>query len=382
MAKMSSEPTSRLLTETQRRLVGWALGFGAFIAIVGLSAATLLLLARLVSHSSGVLWPLATAGILALILRPAVNGCERRFHFSRFGSVLLLYGAFLLLLFALLIIIVPPLVEQALDFISFLPTFWANAVHYTERHYPAWIEFAQRQLANPAIKHVADTLAAESKTFLAHALPSLKAAGSGLLALGAFATQAALVPIYLFFFLLSRGEPTAQLGEHLPFLSPRAREDVVFLVHEFISIVVSFFRGQLLIGLIMGVLLAAGYSLVGLKFGLFLGLAIGVLNVVPYLGTIMGIAVTLPLAFFQPGGSWVLVGLVLLVKIVVQNIEGWFLTPKIMGDRTGLHPVVIIVAVFFWGTALNGILGMVLAIPLTAFFATVWRLAKRRYFSA
>ena len=102
----------------------------------------------------------------------------------------------------------------------------------------------------------------------------------------------------------------------------------------------------------------------------------------PYLGSITGLAVTLPLAFLQPGGGWRLVGLVLLVKIVVQAVEGWVLTPKIMGDRTGLHPVTIIVAIFFWGTAFDGVLGMLLAIPLTAFFVTAWRLAKQKYFSA
>jgi len=70
------------------------------------------------------------------------------------------------------------------------------------------------------------------------------------------------------------------------------------------------------------------------------------------------------------------------VKVVVQAIEAWLLTPRIMGHRTGLHPVVIIVAIFFWGTALGGVLGMVLAVPLTAFFVTTWRLLKRKYFTA
>ena len=106
------------------------------------------------------------------------------------------------------------------------------------------------------------------------------------------------------------------------------------------------------------------------------------LNIIPYLGTIIGLAIALPLAFFQPGGGWQLVGLVLLVKAVVQCVESWVLTPKIMGHHTGLHPVAIIVAVFFWGTAFEGILGMLLAIPLTAFFVTAWRLAKRNYFAA
>jgi predicted PurR-regulated permease PerM len=85
------------------------------------------------------------------------------------------------------------------------------------------------------------------------------------------------------------------------------------------------------------------------------------------------------LAFFQEGGGILKVVWVLVVFSVVQAIEGYLLTPRIMGDRTGLHPVAIIVAVFFWGTALSGILGMVLAIPLTAFLVVFWRLAKERY---
>ena len=171
-----------------------------------------------------------------------------------------------------------------------------------------------------------------------------------------------------------------RLGAHLPFLGPDLREDVLFLLHEFVAIVESFFRGQLIIGLIMGVLLAIGFSVIGLNFGLFIGLALGVLNIVPYLGTILGLAGALPLAFLHDGGGWTLVGLVLLVKVIVQAIEGWFLTPKIMGERTGLHPVAIMVAIFFWGTAFGGVLGMLLAIPLTAFFVTAWRLARRKYF--
>ena len=86
----------------------------------------------------------------------------------------------------------------------------------------------------------------------------------------------------------------------------------------------------------------------------------------------------LPVAMFQGGGGPSLVGLVLLVFVAVQLIEGYVLTPRIMGEATGLHPLVIIIAIFFWGSALGGILGMVFAIPLTAFGVVAWRLLKRR----
>jgi predicted PurR-regulated permease PerM len=154
---------------------------------------------------------------------------------------------------------------------------------------------------------------------------------------------------------------------------------VVYLIREFVNIVVAFFRGQLVIAFLQGVLYAIGFSAIGLRYGFVLGLVLGLLNVIPYLGSMIGLGVGLPLGYFQDGGGWPLAVGVLVVFTVVQLIEGYLLTPKIMGDRTGLHPLVIIVAVFFWGSALQGILGMILAIPLTAFLVVFWRLAKDKY---
>ncbi len=374
-------PDARLLTDGQRKLVGFATALFALLATGALLTFVFWALAWVVGRFSGVLWPLAIAVILALILRPAVDLLERRLRMRRLGAVILLYGLFLLAAGGLALLVVPPLVQQLLDFVSYLPSFWQRVVAYVQAHYPAWVALVRRYEDNAAVRNALQAVTAEFEGLLGQALPSLRAAGAGVWALLSFAIGLAIIPIYLFCFLLSRGEPTSKLGGHLPFLSPGVREDVVFLAREFVGIVVSFFRGQLLVGLIMGVLLAAGFSLIGLRFGLCLGLAIGVLNIVPYFGTIVGLIVVLPLAFFQPDGGWALVGLALLVKIAVQAIEGWFLTPNIMGHRTGLHPVVIIVAIFFWGTALGGVLGMVLAVPLTAFFVTTWRLLKRKYFA-
>ncbi|MCA1742568.1 MAG: AI-2E family transporter, partial [Desulfovibrionales bacterium] len=143
--------------------------------------------------------------------------------------------------------------------------------------------------------------------------------------------------------------------------------------------IVAFFRGQILIGLIMGVLMAAGFSLVSLKFGAFLGLLIGILNIIPYLGSILGLLAVLPLAYMQDGGGLMLLLMVLGIFAAVQLVESYLLTPKIMGRSTGLHPLTIIIAILFWGKALGGILGMILAIPLTAFFVVAWRLIRKKY---
>ncbi len=377
---MPAEPSSPFLNPGQRRIVGSALTLLAFLGSVALLILAFIVVGRILAFFSSVLWPLAAAGVLALILRPLVRVIERRFRGRRLTAVILLYGVVVLLVGGALILLVPPLVSQVIDFIAYLPTLWERVSTFVQEHYPQWIELAKKQLANPSVRKMADGLASESKALFGAAIPSVRAAFGGVLDVFAFVTHLAIIPVYLFFFLLMRGEPTGDLGRHLPFLKPGVRSDVVFLASEFIAIIEAFFRGQLLIAACMGVLLSIGFSVIGLKFGLFIGLALGLLNIVPYLGTILGLAIALPLAFFQPGGGWQMIGLVLLVKALVQCVESWFLTPKIMGEQTGLHPVAIIVAIFFWGTAFNGVLGMLLAVPLTAFFVTAWRLAKRKYF--
>ncbi len=214
----------------------------------------------------------------------------------------------------------------------------------------------------------------------------LKSAWLGLMGIFTKMTYLAVIPIYLFYFLSSNRNLLEDLEKELRFISASVREDIIFLVREFVGILVAFFRGQLLIGLLMGVGYAIGFSLSGLKFGITLGLLFGLLNIVPYLGSIVGVIVTLLVAYLQPdgiaeSGQWNLLFGCGLSFALVQLLESYYLTPKIMGQQTGLHPVVVIVSIFFWGTALGGILGMIFGIPLTAFFIIAWRLLCRKYFN-
>ena len=187
-----------------------------------------------------------------------------------------------------------------------------------------------------------------------------------------------IAPVYFAYFL-TRSSLTLNTKTVLPFMKSETRSDVVYLVQEFVTILVAFFRGQLIIAALQGLLFAAGFSLVGLHYGFVIGLVLGLLNIIPYLGSIIGLVIAIPVALFQTDGGLTTCLLTLLVFMAVQQFEAWFLTPKIMGKRTGLHFMAIIVAIFFWGTALGGILGVVLAIPLTAFLASLWRLAREKY---
>lgn len=371
-----------LLSPAQRKLVGFALAFAAIFGICALTAASVMTIGRFFRIFSSAIWPIATAGILALILRPVVAMFVRRLKLRRFSAVILLYGLIALVVAGILLTFVPAIINQIIDFIAYVPTLWANTVIWGEQHFPDWLAQIRKYTANPSIKNALDGLLLQAQEMVTQIMPSLKTAGAGLFGIFGFIASLAIVPVYLFFFLLSTNEdPTRSLPKHLSFLNAEHRDDVTFLIREFIGIIVAFFRGQLLIGFIMGVLLALGFSIAGLKFGLALGLLVGLINIVPYLGSILGLSVVLPLALFQSDGGGIgLLGTCLGIFIAVQAIEGWLLTPRIMGRQTGLHPVAIIFAVFFWGEAFNGILGMLLAVPLTAFFVTAWRLLRKKYF--
>ncbi len=371
--------SASLLSPTQRKIVGFALALAASLLIVLLLALLVFGLSRALGFFSSVLWPLAVAGIVALILQPVVGLLERRLRVGRLTAVVSLYAVFVFSLAGVLVALAPVVVAQTADFAQTVPKLWEQASGYAQTHYPEWIAYGREQMQNPTVKQFVDRAAAQLQGLFAGLLPGVLSALEQIRGAVGFLVGLALVPVYLFFFLRSTGDVFAQLRGLLPFLRDDLRDDVVFLVREFVGIVVAFFRGQLLIGLIMGTIYATGFSIAGLKFGLVIGLGMGLLNVIPYLGTMLGLSVALPLAFFQPEGGLWLVGAVLGVFAAVQALEGWFLTPRIMGQQTGLHPVAIIVAILFWGTALDGLLGMVLAIPLTAFFVTAWRLAKHKY---
>ncbi len=144
-------------------------------------------------------------------------------------------------------------------------------------------------------------------------------AGAGLITWVVGLMGWAVFPIYFSFFLMAETTSPKQLEGVLPFLKPETRKDIVYLVGEFVNIMVAFFRGQLVIASIQGLLFAVGFSIVGLKYGAVIGITLGFLNIVPYLGNIIGLGTALPIAFFQDGGGLGRVAAVLVVFALVQS---------------------------------------------------------------
>lgn len=363
----------------QRTTVAAAMTLGAALLVVLVFAAIVWGLAHFVSAFKNVLLPPVMAGILTMLLRPYYNwllkvcsGSHAAALFLFFLLALVPLGVFVWYagLFAANQLIqllddLPSMVRSAKEVVQ---SYWPQAVALLKK-YDLMSQFGNL-LENPG-EMVADVLRV-SQERISQSLVQMFQSAAGLFAW-------AVLPVYLAFFLMAKPFETKQIGEFLPFLKKETREDVIYLLDQFISILLTFFRGQIIIALAQGVLFAIGFALVGLPYGLVIGMALGLLNIIPYLGSIAGLGVALPLAYFGPGGGLLQVTLVLAVFGVVQAIEGYLLTPRIMGNRTGLHPALIIFAIFFWGVALGGILGMMLAIPLTAFAVVFWRLLKKKY---
>lgn len=189
-----------------------------------------------------------------------------------------------------------------------------------------------------------------------------------------------LVTLIFFAFFLTRPEMHGNdYVREMPFLKPDTRAFVARQIDTFFDILVNFFQRQVVICLIEGCYYGLGFMLVGLPYGFIIGFALGVLNLVPLLGTVTCLPFAVPLAYFGDGGSPARLLFVLGVWLVGQILDGYLITPKIQGDKTGLGYAGVIFSFFFWGVVFGSFLGLLMAIPLSAFCVVLWQALKTRY---
>ena len=204
-------------------------------------------------------------------------------------------------------------------------------------------------------------------------------AGTGALKCIAGVFSVLISLVFFVFFLMTKERRGGEIVSEMPFLKPATRDFLATQIDTFFDILVSFFQRQTVICLIEGLLYGLGFWAVGLKYGFLIGFALGVLNLVPLFGSVVCLPVALPLAYFSHGGSALRLVLVLIVWFSGQLLDGYFITPKIQGDKTGLGYAGVIFSFFFWATILGPVLGMLLAIPLSAFCVVLWRTLKATY---
>ena len=368
------------LNPQQKRIV--AAGYTTLAAGVLVAALILFFVysVRFLGAFSNVFLPLAVAGVLALVLEPWFNWLKVKAKLPDVLALIVVFLSFLLPVTLIIIFFGGVIGSQISELVDQMPELWQRFIAWLKERRPEIDHFFRENTLGEKISAAIKQPGGPTADVVNYFLGSMVSAGSGIASGVASLMSWAIAPVYLIFFLLMPAlRPETLSATSFPFLKEETAKDLVYLLSEFVHLVVTFFRGQIVIALLQGILFSIGFSLVGLEYGAVLGLILGFLNIVPYLGSMIGLAITLPTAWFQMGGGWDLLLMVVLVFSIVQAIEGYVLTPRIMGDRTGLHPLTIIVAIFFWGSALGGILGMILAIPLTAFLVVFWRLAREKY---
>jgi predicted PurR-regulated permease PerM len=183
-----------------------------------------------------------------------------------------------------------------------------------------------------------------------------------------------LIPIILFYMLRDWDMIVAHIGA----LVPESKRETVFrLAHESDEVLGAFLRGQLLVMLALAAIYSIGLTLVGVEYAIAIGVVSGLVSFVPYLGFIFGIALAGLTVALEPDPLWQLLGVVATFSIA-QFIEGSVLTPKLVGNRIGLHPVLVIFAVAAGGK-LFGFFGILLALPVAAVLSVIVRFAFNRY---
>ena len=377
MNSEAQRPRGLDLTPRQRTTVATALTILGVIVIISAVGLLAWVVAAFLSYFSSVFLPLAVGGVVAMVFRPYYQLLQKKLPMplavlAVFLSVLVPLGAFGWFFGALL-------ADQISEMVTQVPEWWDRVSAQARLRWPEVREFLETNPWALRVREAAESQAGAIAAGLQEVGVRAISAGRGVLGAVTGFLSWVMFPVYFAFFLVAGRSVSSDLEQYFPFLKRETRRDVVFLLTEFVNIIVAFFRGQLIVAFLQGLLFAVGFSLVGLKYGFVIGLMLGLLNIIPYLGSMIGLSVGLPLAYFQSGGGGMTLFLVIVAFAVVQSIEGYVLTPRIMGDRTGLHPMVIIVAVFFWGAAIQGILGMILAIPLTAFLVVFWRLLRDKY---
>lgn len=203
----------------------------------------------------------------------------------------------------------------------------------------------------------------------------------GFLGVFGFLLSMIIVPIYLYYFLIESASISSGWVDYVPLRASAFKEEVVSALSEINGYLIAFFRGQLLVSMINGV--GTGLLLVffGVEFGLLIGLLLCFLGLIPYLGITLCWIPAVLIASVQ-GGSWLIPGtpwwllpvVVTGIFFSVQQFDGLFVTPKIVGESVGLHPMTVIVSVFVWSLLMGGLLGAILAVPMTA---TIKVLLKR-----
>src|SRR5712671_6849634 len=407
----------------QRKMM-WAALTACFVVVLAVIVAAVIWAgASLISFLQPILIPVAIAAILAYLLDPLVTKMSRR-ALTRTKAIALLFAIGFFALGGLAAWLVPTISVQSANFARQIPSYTERARDYiVDLIYrfdqtfglvgAGHTESASKNLTNfligpgpsPSPQHTTASptgspqpntpspqviapsqpklSSAERQRIQAYvekqmpklqeALPTLlgklwdilKTSIGGFLGATGFLLSLILVPVYLFFLLKEKPRIEERWTDYLPLRASPLKNEVADVISQINSYVVAYFRGQLLVCLVDGILIGTALTLFGLNFAAVIGAMVVVLTMIPYIGILICWVPAVLIAAFQ-WGDWMHSIGVTLIFIGIQNLEGFFYAPRIVGNYVGLHPMTVIVSIFVWGLIIGGVIGPLLAVPLTA----------------
>ena len=317
---------------------------------------------------SDVLLPFVAGFFIAYFLEPSATILEKKLH-SRTWALGLVFSIAALFVLIALLIVVPLLERQIVLFVKNTPAYAAfikaqiaPVLAKLSTAFPHQFE----NIRNSVAEHMSEGVTIVSGTF--------KRILSGSMAVLNILSLIVITPFVAFYLLRDWNEMTQDMLS----LIPRDKEKTVrLLLRQINGIISGFIRGQATVCLILGVYYAIGLTLAGLDLGLLIGLFIGAICFIPYVGSTMGFLISTGLAVVQ-FGTWERTIPVVVIFVLGQTVEGNFLTPKLIGDKVGLHPVWVMFALLA-GASLFGFLGVLIAVPTAAVIGVLVRFVIKEY---
>jgi len=401
-------------TPFQRRVIWTGLAAVFVVIILGIAVGFVLLTSNVLGYLQPVLVPVAVAGILAYLLEPLIlwlwrNGMRRK------RAVLLVFAAFNILMILLAVLVLQPTIHQGkrlFDPVTLVGVKDRAAVMLDERKDQldsrfGEIAFYENAKAWLKSEDATDWMTAEAAK-VSNEVTALFGRGlSGAVKTLGYLLGFILVPVYLYYFLLHSSTISQRWSDYLPLWESRFKDELVGTLSEINGYLIAYFRGQMLVSIIDGVLIAIALKLIGLPYALLLGVLLAILGLIPFIGSLLVMIPASLIAFFHfsarepipaadvskyhpdrvveigsgeavsyelyihtwnwlPDQIWAYVLIVIGIFVVLQQINSLFTAPKIVGDSVGLHPITVIFSMVFWSLIMGGILGALLAVPLTA----------------
>ena len=348
-------------TSTQKTIMTW-LGIAAFAVVL------LWLLGP-------VLTPFVIAGVLAYALNPVVNRLDAllRGKMPRVVAVLLVELAFVVIVLAVLLLIVPILTKQLPLLKQQIPVLFENIHSWLK---PILAQFGTKFTFDFA--HVRDFvlkyLNTNAEDSVGSVLSSVKLGGSVALAV---VGNAVLIPVVLFYLLMDWDNFVTRAQSFVP---PRMRESFDSFTNEADAVLGQYLRGQLLVMMALAIFYSVGLALFGLDLAWPIGIFTGLAVFVPYLGFGLGLVLALLSGLLQFASIKALV-MVAVVFGAGQVVESFYLTPRFVGERIGLHPVAVIFALLAFGQ-LFGFVGVLVALPASAVLLVAMRRVQTNYMAS